>query len=104
MKPVVFLGSSLDDLREFPDEARRAAGHELLQVQLGEEPSDFKPMPSIGKGAYEIRVHLWGEWRVVYVAKFKDSVYVLHSFQKKTQKTSQSDIELAAKRYKNIQE
>jgi phage-related protein len=104
MKPLVFLGSSLDDLREFPEEARRAAGHELMQVQLGELPSDFKPMPAVGKGAYEIRVHVLGEWRVLYVAKFWNAVYVLHSFQKKTQKTSQSDLTLAAKRYKTIQE
>jgi phage-related protein len=104
MKPLLFLGSSLEDLREFPEEARRAAGHELLQVQLGDSPSDFKPMPAVGKGTFEIRVHYLGEWRVLYVAKFRKAVYVLHSFQKKTQKTSQSDLALAAKRYKTIQE
>jgi phage-related protein len=104
MKPLLFLGSSLDDLREFPEEGRRAAGHELLRVQLGELPSDYKPMPIVGKGACEIRLHVLGEWRVIYVARFKKAVYVLHSFQKKTQKTSQFDIDLAAKRYKTIQE
>ena len=104
MKSLIFLGSSLDDLREFPEDARRTAGHELMEVQLGASPSDFKPMPSVGKGAYEIRIHAGGEWRVIYVAKFKKNIYVLHSFQKKTQKTLTSDIELAVKRYHLIQE
>lgn len=63
-------------------------------------PYDFKPMPGVGAGAYELRLHVLGEWRVIYVAKFADAVYVLHAFQKKTQKTRQGDIDLAARRYK----
>jgi phage-related protein len=59
-------------------------------------------MPAIGTGAYEIRVHVLGEWRVIYVAKFDDTVYVLHAFRKKTQKTRKEDIDLAARRYKQI--
>lgn len=102
MKPLDFIGSSLDDLRNFPEEARKAAGFELFAVQRGLEPSDWKPMPSIGRGVKEIRIHILGEWRVIYVAKFEDAVHVLHSFQKKTQKTSQHDIEIARKRYKQI--
>ena len=102
MKPLIFLGSSLDDLRNFPDEARKAAGFELRFVQGGVEPSDWKPMANIGRGVKEIRIHVLGEWRIIYVAKFEDAVYVLHSFQKKTQKTSQHDIELARKRLKQI--
>jgi len=102
MKPLIFLGSSLDDLCNFPDEARKAAGFELRFVQGGVEPSDWKPMANIGRGVKEIRIHVLGEWRIVYVAKFEDAVYVLHSFQKKTQKTSQHDIELARKRFKQI--
>ncbi len=102
MKPLNFIGSSLDDLRNFPDEARKAAGFELYAVQRGVEPSDWKPMPSIGRGVKEIRIHVLGEWRIIYVAKFEDAVHVLHSFQKKTQKTSQHDIEVARKRYKQI--
>jgi phage-related protein len=100
MKALEFVGSSLDDLTDFPLEARRAAGFELWQVQRGLSPSDFKPMPAIGSGVYEIRVHVLGEWRVIYVAKFEDAVYVLHAFRKKTQKTRKEDIELAARRYK----
>jgi phage-related protein len=71
-------------------------------VQNGLMPVDFKPMKEVGKGAYEIRVHLDGAWRVIYVARFADAVYVLHAFEKKTQKTSQNDIELAKQRYKLV--
>jgi phage-related protein len=102
MKPLNFIGSSLDDLRNFPEEARKAAGFELYAVQRGLEPSDWKPMPGIGRGVKEIRIHVLGEWRVMYVAQFEDAVHVLHSFQKKAQKTNQYDIEIARKRYKQI--
>ena len=96
MKTLDFVGGSLDDLTDFPLEARRAAGFDLWQVQRGLPPSDFKPMPAIGAGAFEIRVHVLGEWRVIYVAKFESAVYVLHAFRKKTQKTRKEDIDLAA--------
>jgi phage-related protein len=102
MKPLKFVGSSLDDLRNFPDEARRAAGFELRTVQNGLDPSDWRPMQAIGSGAKEIRIHVLGEWRVIYVAKLHDAVYVLHSFKKTTRKTSRQDIELARQRYKQI--
>lgn len=104
MKPLYFIGDSLDELSAFPAEARRAAGHELWQVQNGLMPSDFKPMRAVGSGAYEVRVHVLGEWRVIYVAKFESAVYVLHAFQKKTQATALSDIELARRRYRQIAE
>jgi len=96
------VGSSLDDIKNFPAEARQDAGFELDAIQRGLMPSDFKPMLAVGPGAYEIRVHALGEWRVIYVAKFADAVYVLHAFQKKTQKTRKEDIELAARRYRQI--
>ncbi len=99
MKALEFVGSSLDDLREFPAEARRAAGFELGFVQRGLDPSDWKPMNQVGAGVREIRVHVLGEWRVLYVARFAEAVYVLHVFQKKTQKTRREDIELARVRY-----
>ena len=102
MKSLNFIGSSLDDLRNFPEEARKAAGFELYAVQRELEPRDWKPMPSIGRSVKEIRIHVLGEWRIIYVAKFEDAVHVLHSFQKKTQKTNQHDIEIARKRYKQI--
>jgi phage-related protein len=102
MKPLRFVGSSLDDLRNFPDEARRAAGFELRAVQNGLDPSDWRPMQAIGSGAREIRIHVLGEWRVIYVAKPHDTVYVFHSFKKTTRKTGRQDIELARQRYKQI--
>jgi phage-related protein len=102
MKPLRFLGSSLDDLRNFPDEAPRAAGFELRAVQNGLEPSNWKPMQVIGPGVNEIRIHVLGEWRVIYVAKLRDTVYLLHAFQKKTRKTSQHNIDLARQRYRQI--
>ena len=102
LKPLKFVASSLDDLRNFPDEARRAAGFELHAVQSGLDPSDWKPIQIVGSGVREIRIHLLGEWRVIYVATLHDAVYVLHAFQKKTRKTRQQDIDLARQRYKQI--
>ena len=104
MKTLRFVGSSLDDLKNFPAEARREAGFELDAVQRGLMPSDFKPMLAVGAGAYEIRVRVLGEWRIIYVAKFERAVYVLHAFQKKTQKARKEDIELAARRYRLVEE
>jgi len=102
-KPVEFRDTSLDDLRAFPAEARRAAGHQIDQVQHGGEPDDWKPMKTVGKGVKEIRVRdATGAFRVLYVAKFPEAVYVLHCFQKKTEKTSQPDLDLAAKRYRDL--
>jgi phage-related protein len=100
MKSLQFIGSSLDDLRDFPDEARRAAGFELRAVQAGFDPGDWKPMQAIGPGAREIRIHVLGEWRIIYVARFREIVYVLHAFQKKSRKTSRQDIALARERYR----
>lgn len=103
MKDVEFRGGSLSDLRDFPQTAMREAGHQLDKVQHGLTPDDCKPMPTIGAGVMELRI--WdeaGTFRVVYVAKFEDAVYVLHCFKKKTQQTSQLDIELARKRFKEL--
>lgn len=100
-KPLKFVGSSLDD-RGFPEEARRVAGFELRAIQNGFEPGDWKSMQSIGPGVKEIRIHVLGEWRVLYFAKLTDAIYVLHAFQKKGQKTNKNDIELARKRLRQI--
>jgi|SRR5580765_5266883 phage-related protein len=103
LKPLKFLGTSLDDLRAMPTTTQYAIGVELMVIQLGDEPSDFKPMGMVGAGVYEIRVaDAAGAFRVMYVAKFAKAVYVLHAFQKKTQKTAKTDLDLAAKRYKQI--
>lgn len=102
MKTLEFAGNSRDELNEFPVDARREAGFQLYRVQLGLEPNDWKPMPSIGAGVYEIRVHEAGEFRVFYITKRASAIYVLHAFQKKTQQTRKSDIELARQRLKLI--
>jgi phage-related protein len=102
-KPIEFRGKSLDDLRAFPLSARREAGHQLDLVQNGQEPHDWKPMNTVGQGVKEIRIRdATGAFRIIYVAKFADAVYVLHCFQKKTAKTSKTDLDLAAKRYRDL--
>lgn len=102
-KPVEFRGSSLDDLRDFPLAAKREAGHQLDQVQNNQEPDDWKPMNTVGQGVKEIRIRdASGAFRIIYVAKFADAVYVLHCFQKKTEKTSKTDLDLATKRYREL--
>jgi len=102
-KPVEFRGSALDDLRAFPEAARREAGYQLDRLQHGLTPDDWKPIPTVGAGVQEIRIQdAAGAFRVIYVAKLADAVYVLHCFQKKTQKTAKGDLELAAKRYRDL--
>ena len=103
MKKIQFLGDSLKSLREFPEDAKHDVGYQLDKVQRGEQPDDFKPMPSIGKGVEEIRVRDdSGIYRVIYTARLADAVYVLHAFQKKTQATAKRDIALASKRYAEL--
>ncbi len=102
MKPITWLGDSLDQVRTFPDDARREAGFELGEVQKGLDPSDWKPLTVVGAGVREIRIHTENEYRVMYVAKFAESIYVLHAFAKKTQQTSKKDIELASQRYREL--
>jgi phage-related protein len=101
---IAFVGSALDDLREFPIGARREAGHQLDRVQRGLEPDDWKPMPGVGAGVREIRVRdeAGGPLRVVHVAAFAEAVYVLHAFGKKTPRTAKRDLDLAAARSRQI--
>lgn len=103
MKNIEFLGTSLDDLRCFPDEVKQDAGYQLHLVQMGEMPNDFKYMPTIGMSVVEIRLKDQnGIYRVIYTAKFADTIYVLHAFTKKTQKTAQSDLQIAKNRLKTL--
>ncbi|RWX77289.1 type II toxin-antitoxin system RelE/ParE family toxin [Neorhizobium lilium] len=103
MKPVIFLGDALEQLRDFPESVRKEAGVQLHKVQLGFEPSDWKPMVTVGKGTREIRIRDdEGAFRVLYVVKVGDAVYVLHAFQKKTQQTAKREVELASARYRQI--
>ena len=102
MKDLHFVGTTLEDLRAFPAPARRVAGYQLSQVQQGLEPDDWRPMPSVGPGVIEIRLHEEGEFRVFYIAKLADVIHVLHAFQKKTRETAKKDIDLAKARLKQI--
>lgn len=100
---VLFLGDSIDQLRAFPGDARQEAGFQLDRVQAGGLPADFRPMPSVGSGVMEIRIReSSGAFRVFYVANRGDKVYVLHCFQKKSQKTAKKDLELGKQRYKEL--
>jgi phage-related protein len=101
-KPISWIGSSKEDIVNFPTEARRQAGFQLRAVQKGQLPSDFKPIPIIGQGVEEIRIRTENAYRVFYVARFSEAIYVLHAFQKKTQKTSKKDIEIGQKRYQQM--
>jgi len=104
MKPIRFVGASKNDLSAFPASARNRAGHDLFMVQCNRSPADWKPMSGIGPGACEIRIRVSaGAYRLIYVACFDDAVYVLHAFQKKTQKTSKGDLELARQRYREAE-
>ena len=103
-KPIRWLGNSLENVRAFSETGRARCGVELRRVQCGEMPTDWKPMVSIGSGVAEIRIHAENAYRIIYIAKFEEAVYVLHSFIKKSQQTSKQDIELAAKRYRELQQ
>ncbi len=100
-KEIRWVGSSYDDLLAFPDEPRRHAGFQLGKLQAGLDPDDWKPFDRIGAGTREIRIReASGIYRVMYIAKFDEAVYVLHCFQKKTQATSKQDREIAEARYR----
>jgi len=102
IKPVEWLGDSRERVQAFPSEPRREVGFELWEVQQGKQPSDWKPMPSVGLGVNEIRVRAGNAYRLIYVARFSEAVYVLHAFEKKSRKTSKPDLELARKRFRTM--
>ena len=103
LKLVRWLGDSRERVRDFPDLPRHEAGYQLERVQAGKDPKDWKPMPSVGIGVNEIRVRdESGAFRVIYLAKFAEAVYVLHAFQKKSRKTQKSDLDLARKRFRDL--
>jgi phage-related protein len=103
MKAVIWLGASREDLRAFPAAARRQAGYQLNKVQRGDEPENWKPLNTVGRGVRELRIReTSGAFRVVYIATLPKGIYVLHCFQKKTQKTSRKEIQLAKLRFKAL--
>jgi phage-related protein len=101
-KPILWIGSSLADLGAFPEDVRRIAGFELRRVQQGLQPTDWKPMVSVGAGVEEIRVHAGQEHRVFYIARFDEGVYVLHAFEKRSRKTPAREIEVARTRLHDV--
>jgi len=103
-KALCWLGSSLDDLRAFPEKARREAGYQLGRVQQGVMPDDWKPMADVGPGVYEIRIHTGAEHRVFCVAKYEEAVYVVHAFEKRSRQTRQADIDVARKRLADLRQ
>lgn len=102
LKPVEWMGDSLERVRSFSKTVRQQVGYELELVQHGLEPSDWKPMPTVGSGVCEVRIHGDGEHRVIYVARFRHAIYVLHAFRKKTRKTSKGDIGAARIRFQAV--
>ena len=102
MKPAVFMGKSLQVIRRFPEAVRREAGYQLDRLQHGLEPSDWKPMPSIGRGVREIRIQDAGQFRIIYLATLPDRIAVLHAFRKKTGKTRKADIHQARQALKDV--
>lgn len=103
MQTLIFMGSSREDIRAFPEEARRAMGRQLFRLQHGLNPDDFKPMKTVGQGVREVRVRVGGQFRAFYVTHIGNAVYVLHAFQKKGQKTSREDIALGRRRFNQIE-
>lgn len=97
------MGSSYSDILAFPSDARRQAGFQLGRVQAGLDPEDWKPFGQVGAGTQEIRIRADdGAFRILYLARFEEAIYVLHCFQKKTQATTQQDKQLAQIRYKAV--
>ncbi len=101
-KPLIWLGDSREEVKAFPEDARKIVGFQLWRVQRGLEPNDWKPMPSVGLGVQEIRIHTDTEHRVLYVAKFTEAVYVLHVFEKRTRRTQKDDLDLASQRLRSL--
>ena len=108
LRPLIWMGNSRKNIRDFPEQARASVGYALQLVQAGETPIDAKIFKGIGSGVYEIvKRYDTDTYRVVYAVKIGENVYVLHAFQKKSKqgiKTPQADIDLVKQRYKDALE
>jgi phage-related protein len=102
-KKLEWLGSSKDRTRRFPEITKDQAGSELFRVQIGQMPTDWRPMPDIGSGVFEIRLHNPDEYRIFCIANYPESIYVLHVFQKTTQRTSEIDKQAGRAQYAKLQ-
>ena len=103
-KELYWLGSARTDIRSFPADARRQAGYQLHRVQEGLDPTDWKPMTSIGTGVREIRIRIGTAHRVFYIARFAEAIYVLHAFEKRSRKAALKDLNIARERYRELLE
>ena len=101
-KAVFWMGDSLGRVRAFPASARQDIGYELDRIQRGLEARDWKPVTSVGPGVAELRIHAGGEYRILYVLKFREAVHVLNAFQKKARKTPAREISLGRERYRSL--
>ncbi len=102
IKPIRWVGAARAEIQSLPEDVRKETGFALWQIQQGIPPSDFKPMAIVGKGVEEIRIGTENAYRVFYIARFEEAIYVLHAFQKKTQQTAKKNIELGQKRYQEL--
>lgn len=98
MKDAVWLGDTRKVMQGLPTAVKHAVGIQLMMVQNGLDPMDWKPLKAVGPGVREIRVRVGGAYRVIYATQYEDAVYVLHVFEKKSQKTLKPDIDLAKRR------
>ena len=101
-KRIYWVGAALDEVRALPEQARCEAGHQLHAVQFGRMPSDWKPMRTVGPGVMELRLHLINEYRVLFVARHAEAIYVLHAFAKKSRRTSQADVDVGRRRFREM--
>jgi phage-related protein len=100
---VVWEGDSREVLQDFPEDVRQNLGFQLWQLQQGEKPSDYRPLPSIGAGVFELRDQDERAWyRVVYLSRINDVIYVLHCFEKKSREMPRRDFEKAKQRLKAV--
>jgi phage-related protein len=108
LRPLVWMGDSRKNIREFPEDVQKSVGYALQLVQAGETPMEAKPFKGVGSGVYEIvKRYDTDTYRAVYAVKIGEKVYVLHAFQKKSKqgiKTPQADVDLIKQRYKDAQE
>jgi phage-related protein len=100
---VVWEGDSREVLKAFPEEVTQNLGFELWQLQQGERPRDYRPLPSVGPGVFELRDQDERAWyRVVYLSRIEDVIYVLHCFEKKSREMPRRDFEKAKQRLKAV--
>jgi phage-related protein len=100
---VIWEGNSREILQRFPDRARQNLGFELWRLQLGEKPIDYRPLPSLGMGVFELREQDERGWyRIIYLSRVRDAIHVLHCFEKKSREMPRKDFEIAKRRFKEV--